>query len=272
MRAFLFSFFFSVVAAGVAACDGEVDQTDVIAAKCSEPPPIAVTTRSGEILRLDFVQLGETINRQPPTAPSLGMNLDGLCSTLDPTTFACAQIPGSVRASHFDGDGGVDNAFGRTIVPLMFSLEVRPSEAGSGTSFLVFEGGGRATLHLGARSGQIFLSIPLTSVRLDEGRLDSLIELAAVIPGAEFRESLRARANSLFSPPTLELCAGSTLEGILGAVEQAQDIPVDRIPNRSIPCDGISIGMRFRATPVTESEMPKLPPSCAEQMAGDAGG
>lgn len=251
-------------------CDGAIDRTEVIAAECAEPPPVPVTPRSGEILRLDVVQFGERFRQEPGTFGALGMNLDGRCSTSDETTHVCTRVPGTTRADHADGEQGIDNSFGRGLLPMLASLDERPSEAASGTSFLVLEGEGRAKLHIGSRSGQILVSIPLTSVRLQDDRLDALVTLSAVIPPAELRESLVARANNLLEPPNTEFCNGSTLQGVLDGIDRAADVRLDLVPNRAEQCNGISIGLRFRATAV--SRMPALPPTCAEQLANEADG
>lgn len=246
------------------------EQTGVIEARCAEPPPVAVTERAGEILRLDTVRFGERFRQEPATSGALGMNLDGRCSTNDETTHVCTRVPGSSRGDHADGEDGIDNSFGRALLPMLSLLDERPSEASSGTSFLVFEGGGRATLHVGGRSGQILVSVPLASVRLQDDRLDALVTLSAVIPPAEFRESLSARANNLMEPPNTEICSGSTLDTILDAIDRAADVRLDLVPNRAEQCNGISIGLRFRATAV--KEMPKLSPTCDEQLANEADG
>jgi hypothetical protein len=235
-------------------------ETGVIPAECSEPPSVPVTTRSGEILQLDVVQLGENIRQQPGTFASLGMNLDGRCSTSDDSTQACMRVPGSPRQRHADGEHGIDNAFGSALLPMLKLLEERPSESASGTSFLVLEGGGRATLHLGARPGRSILSVPITSVRLDEDRLDGLVTLAGVIPPAELRASFAAHANALLDPPEPELCSGSAMAGVLQGIDQAPDVRLDGAPNEGAQCDGISIGFRFRASPA--SRVPELPPPC----------
>lgn len=255
MRSPFFLFFFFL-----AACSGAVDQTEVIAAECEEPPPVPITTRSGEILQLDAVQLGEKFRQEPATFGSLGMNLDGRCSTSDETTVVCTRVPGTTRNDHVDGERGIDNSFGRSLLPLLALLDEKPSEAASGTSFLVLEGDGRATLHVGSRSGQIIVSIPLTSVRLQDDRLDGLVTLAAVIPPEELRESLRKHVNALSDPPATDLCGSSTLEAILEAIDRAADVRLDLVPNRAEQCNGISIGMRFRASPA--SRVPDLPPAC----------
>lgn len=256
--------FFSILS--VVACSGAVERTELIAAECAAKPPVPVTTRA-EILRLDVVQFGERFRQEPGSFASLGMNLDGRCSTTDETTHACTRVPGSTPSERADGDGGIDNAFGRALLPMLTLLDERPSDAASGTSFLVLEGGGRATLHVGSRSGQIIVSIPITSVRLAEGE-DGLVTLAGVIPPAEFRETIAARVNALVEPPNTELCTGVTLPSILDAVDRAADIRLDLVPNRNEQCNAISIGVRFRASPVTA--MPALPPTCAEQIANDA--
>ena len=244
------------------ACSANSEQTGVIEAQCAEPPSVPITERSGEILRLDTVRFGERFREQPATSGTIGLNLDGRCSTSDEQTVTCTRVPGSTRAHHQDGENGIDNAFGSALLPMLSLLDERPSEAASGTSFLVLEGGGRATLHVGGRSGQIILSVPITSVRLVDDRLDALVTLSGVIPPAEFRESFRVRANALVEPPDTELCSGNTVEWILDAVDQTADVRLDLVPNRAEQCNGISIGFRFRAT--TVSEMPELLPTCAD--------
>lgn len=254
----------------LAACAGATDRTEVIAAECAEPPPVSVTERSGEILLLDVVELGEPFRQQPGSFGMLGMNLDGRCSTSDETTVVCTRVPGSSRNDHADGERGIDNAFGRALLPMLSLLNERPSEAASGTSFLVLEGGGRATLHIGSRSGRIILSIPITSVRLQDDRLDHLVTLAGVIPPNELRDSFAARANALLEPPSTDLCDGTTRQWILDAISQAADVRLDLVPNRAEQCNGISIGLRFRGTPV--SAMPEQSETCEEQMARESAG
>lgn len=252
--------FLSFVLLFASACSGAVDQSDVIAAQCEEPPPVGVTSRRGEILRLDVVQFGEKFRQDAGTFGTLGMNLDGRCSTNDETTVGCTRAPGSSRGEHVDGERGIDNAFGQALLQLLTLLDEKPSEAASGTSYLVLEGEGRATLHVGSRSGRIVVAIPLTSVRLEDDRLDGLVTLAAVIPPEELRESLRKHVNALSDPPASDLCGSTTLESILEAVDRTADVRLDLVPNRAEPCNGISIGMRFRGAPA--SRVPELPPAC----------
>jgi hypothetical protein len=270
MRTFLCLCSILAAAVIVSACDGAVD--DEPDPRCNEPPPAAITTRSGEVLRLDVVELGERLPNRAPSFASIGMNLDGRC-TKDALSRACSRPGNRAGGWHSDGDVGIDNSFGHSFLSMLALLDATPSATASGNSFLVFEGGGRATLHLSMHPASgITVSIPLTGVRLAEGA-DGVVTLAAIIPRAAFREAVRVRGNALVNPPSTELCAGSFLESVLASIDDAADVPLDGTPNAPAECDGISIGARFRGTPVAEP--PTLLPTCEEQMARemqDAGG
>jgi hypothetical protein len=79
-----------------------------------------------------------------------------------------------------------------------------------------------------------------------------------------------ARANTLLEQPDTEIGGGSLVAGIRQSIDQAADVRLDPVPSRVEQCDGISIGLRFRATPVSASAMPALEPACAEQIASEA--
>lgn len=254
--------FFVLLFFSVAACNGAVDDDDQAAARCAAPPAAAVTTRS-DMLRLDVVELGERRGNVAQTSASIGMNLDGRCSTTARETHACVGLEGGLARFGVDGPDGVDNTFGTVILPLLLPFDATPSAGAGGTSFLVFEGEGRATLHLGTRAGHTRAIIPLTSVRTAAGP-DGLVTLAAIIPRDAFAQSIRAHANVLLDETSTELCAGSALEQVVATIEQAADVPLGGGGDPSAICDGISIGFRFRATPANAP--PAIPPTCAEQL------
>lgn len=257
MRNFLV--FSSILAAASAlGCDGSVEEEEERAKACAAPPRAPVTTTGPGILRLDAVDLAERDRR----FDSVGMNLDSTCTTLQTSTFACQPILHGVRRA--DGHDGIDNAFGRGLVPLLMALDGRPSESASGTSYLVFEGEGRARLLLGARSGHVRAVIPLTAVRLEDTH-DGFVTLAAIASRKEVADNVRARAHALEDPPNVELCTPDSIRVIGDAVEQNADIPLSGVANAQQECDGISVAFRFRGEAAAEA--PALPPTCAELAA-----
>lgn len=240
-------------ALAITACDGSID--DDRAAVCAAPPRVPVTTTGPGVLRLDAVDLGERDRR----FDSLGMNLDATCTTGQAQTFACQPIANGVRRP--DGHDGIDNGFGHGLVALLMTIDARPSESASGTSYLVFEGHGRAQLLLGARSGHVRAVIPLTAVRLDDTH-DGFVMLAAIAPRRELGDGIRARAHALPDLPDAALCSADSVHVIGDAVEQNADIPLSGVAAPEAECDGLSVAFRFRGEVVAEA--PPLPPTCAE--------
>ena len=81
-----------------------------------EPPSRPPTSCSGgftiETFALDSIDLGEN------DWLTLGYDLDGKLTTKD-SNDVCTQHPGAPRTNQADGNGGIDNAFGALVLPML---------------------------------------------------------------------------------------------------------------------------------------------------------
>ena len=245
----------------LSACGGK-SQGDGAACAHVVAPPI---TDSARVIRIDTLDLGETrdyvktSNGSTSTvrAGSYGYDLDGLCSDgKRPESLACRRAPNAIVSAVTDGDGGIDNSFGKLPLMILVTAYAKPSEAMSRFSYLETRSDGTGTLYLGTSNG-IHYVIPLVDVRLAPPASGSLGTLAAIAPRDALIASLRSRISLAFGP---ELCKGSTLESIVESVSQSADIVVSGAPGPERDCDGISIGLQLSGT--TVDAVPPLGPDC----------
>lgn len=88
------------------------------------------TMANGLVLAANALFLGETAfdGTPSPTAwRQIGFNVDGLVSTPQ-SQNVCQPRAGATMQIHDDGDTGVDNAFGKSIVPILSALVPSPSD------------------------------------------------------------------------------------------------------------------------------------------------
>jgi hypothetical protein len=221
------------------------------------PPSTALLT-----LRLDTLNLGDldTSGAKSPSAwRSVGYDLDGLCTTNVPTTFGCRRVAPAPASVLLDGNDGIDNGFGHTILPLLEPFAPSPSKSAGGKSYLQLAADGGGALHLGIQGA--VLVVPLVDIRasLDgQGRG----ALGAIVPREPFAESIRQFGGRM----SAELCEGNTIESIVQSIRQAADILSGIGPDASVECNGISFGMTFAGTPV--SAIPQVPPSPCDPKDG----
>jgi hypothetical protein len=114
-------------------------------------PPIAcdVTPTTGIVLAADRYLLGETNPDGTPNAPNgwrqYGFNIDGLVSTAQSQDLCQPQNGAAPSTVYPDGDNGIDNAFGKHVLPLLLSLTLNASaEATEG----IHDGKPTVLLHL----------------------------------------------------------------------------------------------------------------------------
>ncbi|MFH2009994.1 MAG: DUF4215 domain-containing protein [bacterium] len=118
-----------VVDAAEGCDDGNNDPDDGCSASCQYEVTCGAMIVDGVALAMDGLYLGDTDWQavSDPNAWELyGANLDGLITTATDTTGHCVAYAGASPAAVFpDGPGGLDNSFGRNVVPLL--LGVLPS-------------------------------------------------------------------------------------------------------------------------------------------------
>lgn len=101
-----------------------VDQTGVIPPKAPEAGTACSDTGSTQAINELF--LGDT-DRNGTSNPTnawknFGYNLDGLISTKTATNLCKPRAGGSAAAVYPDGDKGIDNSFGKNILPIILGL------------------------------------------------------------------------------------------------------------------------------------------------------
>jgi hypothetical protein len=108
----------------VVGCSSDDAGGTTVAGVGKQPPSPAGATATGTDERTFAVyslQLGETDRAGVPSKDAwkkFGYDLDGQRSTKD-STSVCTQVPGASKSAQEDGDEGIDNAFGKTILPLL---------------------------------------------------------------------------------------------------------------------------------------------------------
>lgn len=236
-----------------AGCNGITDGTEPGCPATPLPPVVS----SAQVLRLDSLNLGEIdANGKVSTFvdPSIGYDLDGLCTTREKLHSAqCQQIPGG--SAPVDGTNGIDNGFGKQLLPVIRVLFDHASATLTGFSYLALEPDGIGTLYLGKSQGIVFV-IPLTTARLSEPAADGLVTLAAVIPREAFADSVQTHIN-LAVP---EWCGTSNAQSLVETVRHAADLTLSGAPEPTLECDGVSLAIRFAGTPVATA--PKVPRGC----------
>lgn len=110
-------------------------------AACSSPPPVdagvpprpadagGVPHGAVETYAIDSILLGDT-DRAGALSNSAwrtyGYDLDGLVTTQD-STDVCTRPSGSPRSNQADGDGGIDNATGSIVLPVLETMAGEPT-------------------------------------------------------------------------------------------------------------------------------------------------
>ncbi len=254
------SFFLGTFAIGCGATEEEPAP-----GQCAvKPAPLPPVVDRKEILRLDEVVLGEadaTGAKSRHAWRTIGMNLDGLCSTSeDQASVACKRQDRAPRVVADDGEEGIDNAFGKELLRLLEPADPTPSVTARGTSYLALEGGGRATFYLGRTATELRAVIPLVNVRITEPDASGMSLLVGVAPAEALAKSIRDRAHALIGQALY--CEDRTPESMEEAVLDAADIRTFDAPDPSALCDGISFAFHFKGSSVATAPTP--PKTCAE--------
>lgn len=120
-----------VLASALAACSSESGETDGLVDQTGAIPPAAPTDAPAPngsenvVFAVSKLYLGDTdrAGTESTTAwKSFGYNLDGKISTKDSTDL-CKPVEGATKSAVYpDGNDGIDNAFGKSIVSLLAEL------------------------------------------------------------------------------------------------------------------------------------------------------
>ncbi len=122
-----------IAAPGCSSSDsGSSGTTPAAAGKVPPPPPAgaAPSDTPARTFALNQLFLGETGRNAAPLKDAwkdYGYNIDGLTTTKD-SKDVCKRVAGADAAKQEDGNGGIDNAFGRTVLGFILGLVPTPSK------------------------------------------------------------------------------------------------------------------------------------------------
>ena len=126
-----------------------------------EDPEAGPGDGEGVVLAINKLFLGDTDrsgNPDPNAWKNYGYNLDNYASTVS-SKNVCKPRAGGQPSIHNDGNNGIDNAFGKGILPLITNLEPEPTarvnaeiEEGSFTLMLKLDGVGTADNYSGIKA------------------------------------------------------------------------------------------------------------------------
>ena len=121
-----------VASQGCSSSSSDGGTTPASAGKTPPAPPTAgaTTDTSKRVFAVNELFLGETNRAGAPTKDAwkdYGYNIDGLTTTKTDTNV-CTRQGGADPAKQEDGNGGIDNAFGRTVLGFILGLVPTPSK------------------------------------------------------------------------------------------------------------------------------------------------
>ena len=90
--------------------------------------PIVCTPTDGVVLALDTINFGD-VGSDVSASQMLGFNVDGLVSTAASTDLCQPVMGGSKNSVYPDGTAGIDNSFGKHVLPLLLMLAPGFSES-----------------------------------------------------------------------------------------------------------------------------------------------
>ena len=121
-----------IASQGCSSSTADAGTTGAAAGKVPPAPPTApaTTDTSTNVYAINQLFLGETNRANVPTKDAwkdYGYNIDGLTTTKTDTNV-CTRQGGADPAKQEDGNGGIDNAFGRTVLGFILGLVPTPSK------------------------------------------------------------------------------------------------------------------------------------------------
>lgn len=121
---------------------GDASSKDASADAPGKPPPPQIDggppTTTTSTYALQAIFLGETDRSGNVSATAwkdYGFNLDGLV-TVKSSTDVCTLAPGAPTANQVDGNNGIDNAWGATLLPLIQTATSQPNPSQTETGFI----------------------------------------------------------------------------------------------------------------------------------------
>ncbi len=203
---------------GAATSNASSDAADSGAETSAPPQAIAI--------KFAFIKSGSSTD--PKAWMNYGVNLDGLTTTKD-SQDVCKRAAGAPSGNQEDGTGGIDNSWGRNVMPVFYNLD--PTSA---TGYLVADATGTGKLLLQYKGA--LLEVPVVHAKMDTN--GTTAKFSALVPVQAFGASFKSFAGRF----STSLCSGSAATSIVDQIAQAADILSTGLQSPSLTCDAISIG------------------------------
>lgn len=225
----------------LASCGGRIasDATvDASAPQSSAPPPASTCgarqapagapVLAIRLINMNLGDLDENGSLSDEAWRTIGFDIDGLC-TARGAAGSCA--PGGSFVTQEDGELGIDNAFGKSILPVLGTLAPDISRSSAGKSYLRVDGDRTGTLVLrDAVHGDFTIVVPLMDVRIDGDERSGT--MSALVPAEAFLATMR------------DFCDPTVNGALARAIRQAADARMAGA-NVDAPCDALSLGMTY---------------------------
>ncbi len=170
----------------------------------------------------------------------IGFDLDHQCTDLTSLATTCKAVAGADPMTLTDGVDGIDNSFGRNIVPILTNLS-----ASSISLVMVDVTKGKGMLYLGGMGGSSVIGVPVVGAIIDIDASGGGT-FSATSPTAALQVQLRAA----FGRASPSLCTGTTTDSVLMKVAEASDMLADGTQGAASTCAGISLGVQFTGTSI----------------------
>jgi len=207
--------------------------TACVSAKCA---PVGAYVVSRVYLGDESRQGGASVNAWR----SFGENVDGKVSTPS-SSDVCAPLPGASKSVHADGDNGIDNGWGSTVLPILAALTPSISKD---VNARIAQGSAPLLLRFDGFSGE--LDLPSFGLAI----LDPAPLAAAKLDGTD-RWPVYARSFDGLGRPAVAFPQSSLAAGALSTGPRGGPITL------RLPGDGLDLDVPIGAVRVTARVQPK---------------
>ncbi len=219
----------------IATSDAAPDPSDSPTACSSRQPSLPRSTAAVALVQPQFARVLSDGGTGDGWSV-VGFDLDHRCTDLAGLVSTCKAVDGANPSALTDGVEGIDNSFGRNILPIITGL----SSSGA-SSVTVDVNNGTGMLYVGGNTmgGGVF-GVPVRNAVIDVGA-NGAGTFSATVPTAAFQVEMRAA----FGRASASLCTGATIDSILTQIAQASDMLADGTQSAASTCAGISLGVQF---------------------------
>jgi hypothetical protein len=227
-----------------AVADGAADGGDQTCGSLNRPG--AIGALSLQLMGIDFGDRAPVESGGTSSPKTTGANIDGLCSTRQSVDVCTPDLsaPPDIKV---DGNNGIDNAFGKILLPT-FNQSKPVFSSNALYAALVVDAAGSGTLMV---DSGIRLYIPVRDAAVVRNANGSGV-LSARIETAAFSDPLR----QYFGGISGQACKGTLAQTIQDALIGAQDMPLSGPQVAGAMCKAVSLGMKFDSSTPQASPLP----------------